>query len=376
MLLAARPLSNQARISLITCAPGNEIYSAFGHSAIRVYDPLNRIDMVYGYGTFDFSDPMFLPKFIQRDLMYFLDVDQYPQFKYAYEYFQRSFDEQIFDLDSAQNQRIYDFLENNMRPENRFYLYDFFFDNCATRIRDVVYNELEGELIIPNKDEPSEFTFRNILDQYLMESPWMDFGIDLALGAVVDVKATPWEQTFHPDYLSSVIGGASLKNGKALVANKQNLYNAPSPLTKGNPFTAPLTLSIIALLAVGFFSWKNRELAKQRFIGDGIFFTVLGLGGLLLFFLWFGTDHIATKQNWNLLWFLPTHLVAGILLFRKNKAPWLKTYFLISGGMAVLVLLGWYVIPQAFHIAFIPLLLIIALRAWVLFKKLPAEVKT
>lgn len=370
MLLAARPLSNQARVSLITCAPGNEIYSAFGHSAIRVYDPVNRIDMVYGYGTFDFSDPMFLPKFIQRDLMYFLDVDQYPQFKYVYEYFQRSFDEQVFDLDSAQNQRIFDFLENNMRPENRFYLYDFFFDNCATRIRDVVYNELEGELTIPNKDEASEFTFRDILDQYLGENPWMDFGIDLAIGAVVDVKATPWEQTFHPDYLSSVLASAQFEDGRPLIASKQNLYYAPSPITKGNPFTAPLTLGIIALLAVGFFSWKNRALEKEKFIGDGIFFSILGLGGLLLLFLWFGTDHIATKQNWNLLWFLPSHIVAGILLFRKSRPDWLSKYFLASGSLAVLLLLGWYIIPQSFHIAFIPILLIIALRSWVLYNKL------
>ncbi|RQH20979.1 DUF4105 domain-containing protein [Okeania hirsuta] len=110
----------------IVNSPSNSLNTT---SLIRVYDPVNRIDMVYGYGTFDFSDPMFLPKFIQRDLMYFLDVDQYPQFKYVYEYFQRSFYEQVFDLDSAQNQRIFDFLENNMRPENRFYLYDFFFDN-------------------------------------------------------------------------------------------------------------------------------------------------------------------------------------------------------------------------------------------------------
>ncbi|MEM8887686.1 MAG: DUF4105 domain-containing protein [Bacteroidota bacterium] len=370
MLLAARPLSNQARVSLITCAPGNEIYSAFGHSAIRVYDPVNRIDMVYGYGTFDFSDPMFLPKFIQRDLMYFLDVDQYPQFKYVYEYFQRSFDEQVFDLDSTQNQRIFDFLENNMRPENRFYLYDFFFDNCATRIRDVVYNELEGELIIPDKDKPSEFTFRDILDQYLGENPWMDFGIDLAIGAVVDVKATPWEQTFHPDYLSSVLASAQFKDGRPLVASNQNLYDAPSPITKGNPFTAPLTMGILALLAVGFFSWKNREVAKEKFVGDGIFFSILGIGGLLLLFLWFGTDHIATKQNWNLLWFLPTHIVAGVLLFRKSRPSWLSKYFLASGGLAVLLLLGWYIIPQSFHIAFIPILLIIALRSWVLYNKL------
>ncbi|MEM6805699.1 MAG: DUF4105 domain-containing protein, partial [Bacteroidota bacterium] len=241
IFLGARPLSKEARISLMTCAPGNELYSAFGHSAIRVKDPKQGLDIVYGYGTFDFSDPLFLPKFIKRDLMYFLDTDKYGEFQYVYKYFKRSFDEQILDLDSIQTQRIYDFLKNNMKAENRFYLYDFFFDNCATRIRDVLYNELGPELKIEGKDEEGELTFRDILDLYLQESHWMDFGIDLALGAVVDKKATPWEQTFHPDYLAAFFQDAKL-GGKHLVESKSRIYDAPPAVKTTSFFIRPLFL--------------------------------------------------------------------------------------------------------------------------------------
>lgn len=370
-LLSAQQLSNQATISLLTCAPGSELYSAFGHSAIRIKDPLNRIDLAYGYGTFDFQDPNFYPKFIQRDLNYFLDVDEFKLFNRTYQYFKRSFDEQVLDLDSVQKQKVFDFIQRNMLPENRFYLYDFFFDNCATRIRDVLFNELEGELILPQKDTPSELTFRNILDQYLLKRPWADFGIDLALGAVIDRKATPWEQTFHPDYLARIFDTAE-NRGKPLVKQRRTLFESESPVSEPIWLISPLSLGLMALLVVLFFSWKNRDVQTQAFRWDAVFFTLMGLSGLLLLFLWFGTDHSATKNNWNLLWLLPTHLIAGILLFRKSRPDWLSRYFMITGGLTLLLLLGWFVIPQSFHVAFAPLMLISAVRSGILYKKMGA----
>lgn len=373
--LSAQRLSNQATISLLTCAPGNELYSAFGHSAIRVKDPINRIDIAYGYGTFDFTAPNFYLKFIQRDLNYFLDTDEFRQFNGAYRYFKRSFGEQTLDLDSLQRQKVFNFLQHNMLEENRFYLYDFFFDNCATRIRDVLFNQLAGELTLPNKDKPSEKTFRNILDEYLLERPWADFGIDLALGAVIDRKATPWEQSFHPDYLAKIFADSHLEEAKPLVKQQRMLYQTESPVSKPMWIISPLSLGIIALLLVTFLTWKNRNTQTQTYRWDALFFTVMGLSGLLLLFLWFGTDHSATKNNWNLLWLLPTHLVAGIFLFRKSKPKGLDSYFLISGIITSLMLLGWFFVPQSFHIAFAPLMLISVIRNGILYKKL-SEVKT
>ncbi|MEM6799978.1 MAG: hypothetical protein AAF696_01175, partial [Bacteroidota bacterium] len=133
-----------------------------------------------------------------------------------------------------------------------------------------------------------------------------------------------------------------------------------------------LFLVSLAFIIVAFFSWKNLNQKPKKFVGDALFFTLMGLAGCLLLFLWIGTDHSATKQNWNLLWLLPTHLIAGLFLFRKEIPQWLKTYMGINTIIITLVLLGWFIIPQSFHIAFIPLMLISGLRSGLIYRKTKA----
>jgi hypothetical protein len=137
-------LSDQAVISLITADPGEELYSLFGHSAIRVKDTVNNQDLVFNYGTFNFNTPNFYMKFTRGKLLYMLSIQQFDRFKRSYEYEKRDLKEQILNLTQDQKQAIFQFLLWNYQPENRYYKYDFFFDNCATRIRDVFIDELPG----------------------------------------------------------------------------------------------------------------------------------------------------------------------------------------------------------------------------------------
>ena len=197
------PLTQDAEISLITGEPGKELYTKFGHSAIRVHDPANGIDLVYNYGTFNFNAPGFYPKFLRGKLNYFLDVYEFKRMMLTYKYYNQSLYEQVIELTYDEKKAIYNFINTNYLPANKYYLYDFFFDNCSSRIKDVFQDILGPKLIFEDHDIKTNKTFRQLLDEFLNKSPWIDFGIDLTLGLPTDATATSEEYMFLPYKLYS-----------------------------------------------------------------------------------------------------------------------------------------------------------------------------
>lgn len=370
MVQAVAPrLSPQAQISLLTCEPGEELYSSFGHSAIRVYDPGTGIDIVFNYGTFDFQTPNFYLKFMRGQLNYKLDVDKWRDFDYAYRYFHRSFDEQVFNLTLEQKQAIFDFLDENYQPENRFYLYDFFFDNCATRIKDVFADVLGDSLRLdPGYTDPQK-TFRDLIGEYLTGKAWTDFGIDLILGRVIDRPATPDEQSFLPDYLAKYLGAASIIHDgreQPFVVSDTRLYESGAVFSPTPFFLRPGLIFWLLFLVIGFLTWREYKASSRRNWLDVTIFIIYGLAGLLIALLWFATDHTATATNLNILWLLPTHLIAAVMLIPAKKPAWLKYYFLGSAILAAIVLMGWFFLGQAFPPASLPLVGIAIVRSvWV-----------
>lgn len=362
----AQKLSPNAQISLITCAPGEELYSVFGHNAVRVKDPAHHVDWVYNYGTFNFNEPGFYVKFVRGKLNYMLSVGYFRNFIYAYQQENRSVREQILNLSPAQKQQIFDFLQFNARPENKYYKYDFFFDNCATRVRDVLENEFKNDLSFHSEYKDS-LSFRDMLMPYLKEHYWSRFGINLILGAVIDRNATFRESMFLPDYLEKAAANASIKqNGKTfpLVKHTKTLFlqtdNDTSTPFLLRPGTVFWILFIVAL-TLGYLEIKKEKIYT---LFDFVFFFTIGTIGIILFLVWVATDHTAVVQNWNLLWALPTHFFIAFALLIKNRPAFLKYYFLISGGLSILVLAFGWLIPQEFDDAIIPLLLIIAMRSY------------
>ena len=203
-------LSADAEVSLLTISPGDELYMGFGHSAVRVVDPQNRLDRIYNYGTFSFDEPGFYIKFCRGQLDYQLSAYDY---KYAYLMYtreERSMKEQVFRMTPQMKQAVYEALETNHLKENRRYRYDFFFDNCATRIRDIFESAL-GESFTIYESNDRDLTFRNYIDQYLVPMQWADFGIDLVLGAKTDYPASAREAMFLPDYLFEGFDKATIK---------------------------------------------------------------------------------------------------------------------------------------------------------------------
>jgi hypothetical protein len=347
------------KVSLLTASPGEELYSIFGHSALRVHDPFTGLDEVYNYGTFDFNTPNFYLKFTRGQLLYQLSVTTFEVFLAEYHYEGRAVYEQTLNLRPDEIFRLYDFLSVNRLPENRSYLYDFFFDNCATRIRDVVDAHV-GIVWSEDVFQGPPRTFREMLQPYVGNMPWAAFGIDLALGLPADEIAAPWDYMFLPDEMFMAFAYARRTDGSPLVEDFREVLTESIVRSEPHFFSPRLAMWLIFL--IGGFSLVSPNFSRGFDLG---YFTLLGIGGLVVFFLWFLSDHGATKNNLVLLWMLPTHLY---FIFRAFKARGTRRfplrYFQFVFGLNLLFLLLWGIVPQGFNPAFFPLVLIAAVKAF------------
>lgn len=362
--LASYPASAQHyQISLITCDPGDELYSTFGHSAIRVLDTDSGRDLVFNYGTFDFNTPFFYVKFTRRTLDYQLAVATFEQFLYEYNFFKRSVREQVLDLNAEQTAAMMDFLRVNYEPENRKYRYDFFYDNCATRIRDLMETVLGDNLTWNEPESAPEKTFRNMIDEYVYPLPWSDLGIDLALGAVIDQQASEREKLFLPDYLADAFGRASIIGdgpSRPLIREENVIYDFPDRDDSIVFLLSPYFLFWMVAALVGIFTFIGFK-RRRLYLGmDYALLGILGLLGILVVYLWFFTAHSQTKSNWNLFWAFPLHLI-GVYGLVKGKT-WVRNYLLGALILADLALVIWLFGIQSFHVSILPLLLALILR--------------
>jgi len=355
------------RISLLTCTPGSELYSTFGHSALRVVDSSHQSDLVFNYGTFDFDDPDFYKKFIQGKLRYFLSVDSLPAFLWEYSYFKRGVTEQVIRMNCNEKQKLLTALLENAREENKYYRYDFTYDNCTTRLRDMLEKSAGNTLQTKNILPGTAVTFRQLIHEYLQRGGqlWSQLGIDILLGSPLDKKIANREAMFLPDYLMMAFD-SSLLNGQPLVEEKKVLLEKgdfPQPKPLFTPLNVFLFLFILITL-LSILQSSKRKLFFQLF--DFFFFFSLGILGVLLLFMWWGTDHQMCRDNFNLMWALPLHLPVSFLLFRQRQ--WVCIYFRYVFFYTLALLLAWYFIPQQFNNALLPLAGIIAVRSYFISK--------
>lgn len=361
---AAIPLSDKATVSVITCAPSQrELYSAFGHSAIRVHDPVQNIDFAYNYGVFDFNQPNFYLNFTRGHLLYRLAVQSYPDFRYTYLYFNRWVHEQIINLDQEQKQKIFDYLQWNAEPENQNYLYDYFYNNCATKIRDVFAEALGDQVVFDGSFIKTEYSIRELTDLYLQQQPWGDLGIDICLGLPMDKTASPYEYMFLPDYIESSFNHARLviANG-AIPLVKETVVSNPNQdaVSEGGP-PHPWIIFGSLFLIIGLVTVYDFRRAKLSKWLDIILMSITGLVGLLLFVLWVATDHKAAANNFNLLWALPTNLYGVYLIIAAPKSQ-SKIYFGIATLLTALLILTWPILPQQLNVFLLPVVAALGIR--------------
>jgi hypothetical protein len=362
--LSAISLSDSARISLLTCSPGNELYSCFGHSGIRVTDYKQGFDLVFNYGTFDFDQPNFYLNFVRGHMIYMLGVDRFEDFRQQYIDEQRSIYEQVIDLNDIDRVRVFDFLVNNARDENRNYRYDFLYDNCATRIRDVFTKNVSG-INFDYSSFTEHKSFRDLINDYSENAPWSQFGMNLLIGLPVDRQATPAQMCFLPDYLSrgfahATVRGEPLSGPKALILDMPARSGSLSFVDRVTP-TVVFSFVLIFFLLIGYIEIR---LKKHFYWIDYILFFSVGLLGTLFFTIGNFTEHTTTQWDLNIMWALPTHLImVFVLAFGKNKR-WVLNYFLFSAMLSAMVVIGWKLMPQKFIFPIILIAATMAIRSY------------
>lgn len=332
LIFAQAMNGSDIKISLLTCSPGDAIYSTYGHSAILVEQPSLRKKTVFNYGTFDFNTPNFGVKFIKGELLYQINPDKYRDFIAEYQYDGRGVIQQELDLTEDQKRAVMLFLAENMRPENRTYLYDFFFDNCSTRIRDLFEDVLHIDY---PKTAGRQMTYRQLLKPYLSDTPWYHFGTNLILGLPTDDQADYRQEMFLPDYLSKNLEQATLDGHPFLKPAKELL---PKTIhTEPSFLNYPIWVMIGILFLAIWVSIKGNAFFRGSF--DIILLVAAILSGALFVFMWTQTQHDVCYKNFNLLWGSPLFLLLAIFA-RKFKA-WKWTFFYLIGVIAI-----WFFLPQ------------------------------
>ncbi len=328
-------LSPDATISLLTCGPGAEMYSYFGHSALRVTDRANRINRVYNYGTFDFNIPDFYWQFVKGKMYYLLSVTRFEGFLNEYISENRYVRELPLMITPEEKQVLYELLEINYLPENRHYWYDFIKDNCTTRIRDIVQKATDSVYRWP-EIAGDRLTFRQLILPYLKAHPWARTGILLLLTSGADQEASAGEYLFLPERMHQGFAGAETSSGRNLAGAERQIF---TPVNNGKalPFLFHPYLVIGILAAVSLF------LGLRKFRHDwfvrlwfSLLFLITGVLGSLFAFMWFCSAHWVCYANLNLAWAFPLHIILAAMIWFPKTAPVVRWY---SSVMSVVVLL-------------------------------------
>jgi hypothetical protein len=358
--------SSGLQISLLTCSPGAELYSVFGHNALRIIDSAAGTDIVYNYGTFDFNDPDFYTKFIRGKLLYFVSQVNYSDFLFEYQYFKRGVKEQVLNFSQQEKKKIQADLFQNVREENRYYKYDFLFDNCTTRLRDIIFQKNKYESYqIPIFTRKVQ-TFRDHLHVYLdrAQMRWTALGIDLLLGFGADIPMTQMQSMFLPDFLNKGVSLTSTDMGR-LVRMETEVLADLQPAPQALPFYLdPLFVLIVfcVVLLIPSFYFTSFQL-----LSDQIIFILSGMLGLFLMFMWFGTDHQSFSQNLNLLWAFPFNLFFAYKL--SNLQDWMRKFFKLWSIVLLALIVFSLTNIGIINAALYPLMFLISFRYWILSKK-------
>lgn len=372
LLSVSRPvfarLTPKSNVSLITVGTGQEVFTAFGHSALRISDPNLGIDHVYNYGTFSFNDGFYL-KFTKGELNFWLSAVAFYQEFYSWTVLEnRTVTQQVLTLSLNQRNRLFSYLEKNALPENRIYRYDYFYDNCSNRI-DTALKTILGDSVILSPENVSKkqhttgASIRQLTHHYLLQDPWGELGIETCLGIDMDKKITAEQFKFLPDYLMWNYDEAQI-NVKGiwepLVKEKMVLFQSTKKSSSQNPFSPIVVFSFVLGLTLLISLPTLHKTFYARLVDFILFFTT-GLMGLLVLFLWFFTTH-HSQNNLNILWANPLNLLGAFLFFSNKRNAILLKFCLGYGILLALTLVFWSSLPQQLNPACLPVCLALLVR--------------
>lgn len=330
-------LSKDTKVSVLTCGLGNETYSYFGHTAIRVADPGNNIDLVYNYGAFDFSTPNFVAKFAKGDLQYFVVVHPFADFMNEYTYEKRSIFEQELLIPQQLKQKLFDNLNTTLLSEDRYYTYKFIDKNCTSMVADIINMTLGGEVVVKKGD--TDITYRSILFPYFDGHFYEKLGTSIIFGTKVDQLGT---KIFLPFELKNSLEKTTFQN-KPLVSKTNTLlsFEKETPLSLwNNVYTYLFILGFVVL-------------AHNKIV-DKIYLLILSLIGIFFVFMGFYSLHHELAMNYNVLLFSPFLLLLIALSIAKNKR-W--TYRFAVLHVLFLLVYTLFIINKAHFLIVLPMII-------------------
>ncbi|MEQ8626252.1 DUF4105 domain-containing protein [Ekhidna sp.] len=359
-------LSEEAEIAVVTIGPyQGEPWSAFGHNGFRVTDPANGIDWFYDYGLYDFNQENFFLNFARGLLKYKVGVRKWSRTYRVQRYFKRYIKLQYLDLTPKETQKLFDFLQNNVKPENAEYLYHYVYDNCATKIRDVVQENFPGRITFDLSYKEEGKTFRQLMDDYLGQQDWGDFGIDVGLGMEVDQEATAEEYMFLPPYIHKAFSGATiLRDGEKvpLVKKSVDAY-IPKEESSLSVWITPFNFFVILFFVSGLITHRNLKSGKRTKWIDMLLFGFAGFVGWWVVYLWIGTEHMS-KNNLDILWAIPFHFPLIFFVGKEKLKHFFRVYFKVNAYWYCGLLLVWGFLLQPIHQSLVPFVLTLVLRSF------------
>ena len=356
--LQAQQLSPEARISILTCDPGEDVYSMYGHTAIRVTDLSQKLDAVFNYGIFSFETPNFMYRFAKGQTDYLMIGQRFDTFLPDYEKEKRSVYEQVLNLSPASKTRLFQALLENARPENRVYRYNFFMDNCATRVRDMIERNA-GEPVLFTDNHPTE-SYRDLIKKFHHSFRWIDLGIDLLVGKKADEPVSAYGQMFLPEYLQNQFAKAEITvEGKSqpLVLETKTLVEYPNSKLNSDWHWPAFVFGLI-FLVIAFYSVRSFLRNSNTDKLDYWLLSLSGLAGLIIGWFTLYSEHPAMSPNYNLLWAFPLNLVFAFIWRKKDWRKYTRYYFYFSG---ILLLLS-FVCGQQFNPAVYLIILTLMVR--------------
>lgn len=376
------------QVSLITCGPGVEVYNQFGHTAIRMKNVSRNIDLIYNYGIFSFNTPNFVLRFTLGKTDYLLGIQAYQDFVDWYAYCNRDVREQVLNLSIEEKNTLIGLLNENYKPQNRTYRYNFFYDNCATRPRDLIEKCLQSKLQYADDMTTTSTgqSFRSIVHEFTANNSWSQFGIDLCLGSEADKPISRRAMMFIPLYLEKYFDKATIlphernnnssrEKNKNLVGEKSNgtypliteskqLVTIPEAdkVQKDTPFTPfrCATFMFIVTTVLTIYEIRSR---KSMWGFDLILFTAAGIAGCMLAFLATFSEHPTVSPNYLLFLFQPLHLLLLPWFIKKVKKMQRSSYLVVLTIELLFFIVLWAIIPQKFPLAVLPLALCLLVRS-------------
>lgn len=363
--VSAAEEEDSIRISLLTCSPGSEIYALFGHTAIRYEDKAKGADWVFNYGMFSFQTPNFVMRFVKGETDYQLGVIPYIYFEEEYDSRGSYVEQQVLNLTPREKMRLFQLLDENYRPENRTYRYNYFYDNCTTRARDKIEESIEETVIYPESGK--ELSFRDIVHQYTAGHEWSELGIDLCLGSEADKPIDVRLQMFAPFYLLRAADGAFIRAAdgteRPLILEKQKIVDPSVSVHKKDFPVTPMQTAIILLAFTVIIGIIELRYQKCFWGVDILLFGAQGIAGCIIAFLFFFSVHPTVGSNYLLILFNPIPLIyLPVMVYRSIKRK-KDFYHWVNIVVLTLFIAFWEVIPQKFNLVVLPLALSLLIRS-------------